>query len=63
MLYDGHKAIGADGNVDLHLHRILGGFLEFLYLGVLLWSFEEQLHLPTVPVQVSYLQWTGLWCS
>ena len=56
MLDNSHKAVDSDGCTDLYLDSVLGSPPEFLNLEVLLEPLEEQLHLPSVLVKVSYLQ-------
>ena len=49
---DGNQHIGANGYPYLCLHRVLAGAKKHLDAKVLLDPLEEQLHLPTLPVEV-----------
>lgn len=55
MLNDGHKAISRDGCIDLDADGSLGCAPEGLDTKMLLYPFEEQLHLPTILIQENYL--------
>jgi len=48
---DCHQHIDADGNPDLRAYGVLRGAVEALDAQVLLDPLEEQLHLPSAPVQ------------
>ena len=52
MLDNGHQTVGDDRHIDLCLHRIFRSAPELLDLEVLLQPLEEQLYLPTVPVEL-----------
>ena len=52
LLYDRNQDIRADGDPDLRLHRILAGAQKRLDAQVLLDSFEEQLDLRALPIQL-----------
>ena len=54
---DGNQHIGANGYPYLCLHRVLAGAKKHLDAKVLLDPLEEQLHLPTLPVQVGNHVW------
>ena len=48
--HDGDKAIGDDGRVYLYVDSVLAGSVEILDMQVLLQPFEEEFHLPAIPV-------------
>ena len=52
LLQDGNQDVGADGDPDLRLHGILAGAEKRLDPQMLLDPFEEQLDLPSLPVQL-----------
>ena len=52
FLRDGNEQICRYGNPYLRLDRVLAGAKEHLDAQMLLDPFEEQLHLPTLTVQV-----------
>jgi hypothetical protein len=52
LLDDGDQHVGADGNADSRLYRVLAGAEKRLDARVLLDSVEEQLHLPALPIQI-----------
>ena len=52
FLRNGDQQVGRYGNQDLRLDGVLAGADEHLDAQVLLDPFEEQLHLPTLAVQV-----------
>ena len=49
---NGDQHIGANRNPDLRLHGVLAGAQKRLDAQVLLDPFEEQLDLPTLPVEL-----------
>ena len=61
LLDDSDQHIGAHGDPDLRLHGVLAGAQGRLDAQVLLDPFEEQLHLPALPVQVG--DQLGLQCE
>ena len=54
FLCDSDQNVGGYGDPDLRLDRVLAGAKEHLDAQMLLVPFEEQLHLPALPVQVCY---------
>ena len=52
FLRDDKQKIVTDSYPYLCVHGILGGSIECLYVQMLLYSFEEQLNLPSLPVQL-----------
>ena len=53
---DGHQGVNADGDPELGAHRVLRASVEGFNAQVLLNPFEEQFHLPTLPVELSHHQ-------
>jgi hypothetical protein len=51
LLDDRHQHVDADGDPDLRPHSVLGSAVEAFDAQVLLDPLEEQLHLPSAPVQ------------
>lgn len=62
MLGYRHRAVGSDGCTNLYADSILGSTPEFLNLEVLLEPLEEQLCLPSVLIEVGYLQGCQIHC-
>ena len=52
LLHDGDQHVGGDRDPCLCLHRVLAGAEKCLDAQVLLDPFEEELDLPTLPVQL-----------
>lgn len=52
FLRNGDQKVRENGNPDLRLHSVFAGAEEHLDTQVLLDPFEEQLHLPTLAIQV-----------
>ena len=52
FLRNNKQKIVTDGNPYLCEHGILGSSIECLYVQMLLYPFEEQLNLPSLPVQL-----------
>lgn len=51
MLYNGYKAIGYNGNMNLNSYKIFRGPPECFHLEMLLYPFKKELDLPTISVQ------------
>ena len=56
FLRNDKQKIVTDGNPYLCEHGILGSSIECLYVQMLLYPFEEQLNLPSLPVQLGNSQ-------
>lgn len=53
FLDDGNQHVSADRDPDLRLHGVFAGAQKCLDAQMLFDPFEEQLHLPALPVQLS----------
>ena len=52
FLNDGNQHVSAGSDPDLRLHGVLARTQKSFDAQVLLYPFEEQLHLPSLPIQI-----------